>query len=55
MEAKLKYAGLKTIEIKKVLGPLEKITMLLATLIVSVFARSQKKKCVWRKKGEPFE
>lgn len=43
METNLKDAGLKSVEIKKILGPLEKITMLSATLIVSAFAHFRKK------------
>jgi ubiquinone/menaquinone biosynthesis C-methylase UbiE len=52
MEANLKEAGLKTIEIQKVLGPLEKITMLLAISLISVFGRFRKGKRVRGQKVE---
>ena len=44
MEANLKEAGLKTVEIKKVLGPLEKMTMLSVIFLISVFDRFGKGK-----------
>jgi hypothetical protein len=44
MEANLKEAGLKTVEIQKVLGPLEKMTMLSVIFLISVFGRFQKGK-----------
>jgi hypothetical protein len=46
MEANLKEAGLKTVEIQKVLGPLEKMTMLSVIFLISVFGR------FWRGKRE---
>jgi SAM-dependent methyltransferase len=39
MEANLKKAGLETVEVRKVLGPLEKITMLSVISLISVFGR----------------
>ncbi|MEK6654258.1 MAG: class I SAM-dependent methyltransferase [Thermodesulfobacteriota bacterium] len=44
MEAILKEAGLKTVEIQKVLGPLEKMTMLSVISLISVFGRFWKGK-----------
>jgi len=44
MEARLKEAGLKTVEICKVLGPLEKITMLTLISLISLFGRFKKSK-----------
>ncbi|MDO9229162.1 MAG: class I SAM-dependent methyltransferase [Syntrophales bacterium] len=37
MEANLKKVGLETVEVRKVLGPLEKITMLMVISLISVF------------------
>jgi len=42
MEANLKEAGLKTIEIQKVLGPLEKMTMLSVITLIPLFDRFRK-------------
>ncbi len=39
MEERLREAGLNPVEIRKVLGPLEKITMMLATSAISHFQR----------------
>jgi SAM-dependent methyltransferase len=39
MEAKLREVGLETVEVRKVLGPLEKITMLAVLSAMSAFAR----------------
>jgi SAM-dependent methyltransferase len=44
MEANLTEAGLKTVEIKKVLGPLEKMTMLSVIFLISAFDRFGKGK-----------
>ncbi|MBU4582311.1 MAG: methyltransferase domain-containing protein, partial [Proteobacteria bacterium] len=44
METNLAEAGLKTVKIQKVLGPLEKITMLLVIALISVFGRFRKGK-----------
>jgi len=42
MEANLKEAGLKTVEIQKVLGPLEKMTMLTVISLIPLFDRFRK-------------
>jgi ubiquinone/menaquinone biosynthesis C-methylase UbiE len=42
MEANLKEAGLKTVEIQKVLGPLEKMTMLTVISLIPLFYRFRK-------------
>jgi SAM-dependent methyltransferase len=42
MQANMKEAGLKTVEIQKVLGPLEKMTMLSVISLISVFDRFRK-------------
>lgn len=44
MEANLKEAGLQTEEIRKVLGPLEKLTMLLLIPLISLFGHFRKGK-----------
>jgi len=44
METNLKEVGLKSVEVKKVLGPLEKITMLSVISLISVFGRFWKSK-----------
>jgi SAM-dependent methyltransferase len=44
MEANLKEAGLKAVEIQKVLGPLEKITMLSVVSLIPLFDRFRKGK-----------
>lgn len=43
MEANLKEAGLETVEIRKVLGPLEKITMRMVVSLIPVLGRFKKK------------
>ena len=44
METNLDEAGLKTVEIQKVLGPLEKITMLSVISLISYFDRFRKER-----------
>ena len=49
MEANLKKAGLETVEVRKVLGPLEKITMLSVISLISLLQRFGK----WRQNAGP--
>jgi SAM-dependent methyltransferase len=44
MKASLAEAGLKVAEVQKVLGPLEKITMLSVTFLITLFDRFRKEK-----------
>lgn len=53
MKTNLDEAGLKTVEVQKVLGPLEKITMMAIIALIPLFERFRKEKrdCEWQERA----